>query len=184
MSKASEASLVARAQGGDAAAFEELVGRHHEAIFNLAFRMLLESDEAEGVTQTVFVKVYEKLADYDSSHLFFSWVYRIAVNESIDRIRRRKKQVALDPEMVSGAPTPEEGHERRELIERVDRAVNTLPPELRVVIVMRHFEDLSYREMGYVLGIPEKTVKSRLYSARRRLATLLVDPSIGMGARS
>jgi RNA polymerase sigma-70 factor (ECF subfamily) len=70
------------------------------------------------------------------------------------------------------------------LIERVDRAVNTLPPELRVVIVMRHFEDLSYREMGYVLGIPEKTVKSRLYSARRRLAALLVDPSIGTGARN
>lgn len=184
MSKASEASLVARAQRGDSAAFEELVGRHHGAIFNLAFRMLNESDEAEGVTQTVFVTAYEKLADYDSAHRFFSWIYRIAVNESIDRIGRRQKQVELDPELVSGEPTPEEDRQRHELTERIDRAVNTLQPELRVVIIMRHFEDLSYRQMGYVLGIPEKTVKSRLYSARRRLAAVLAERGFGQAVKS
>jgi RNA polymerase sigma-70 factor (ECF subfamily) len=183
MSKASEASLISRAVRGDEAAFGELVGRHHGAIFNLAFRMLQESDEAEGVTQTVFVKAYEKLPSYDFSYKFFSWIYRIAVNESIDRLEQRKKMVALDPELVSGSPTPEENRAAQELVERIDDAVDNLPSELRVVIIMRHFEDLSYREMAYVLGIPEKTVKSRLYSARRRLAGYLVERGVRSGAR-
>jgi RNA polymerase sigma-70 factor (ECF subfamily) len=176
--------LVARAQRGDDAAFEELVSRHSGPIFNLAFRMLNESDEAEGVTQAAFVKAYEKLADYDSSHQFFSWIYRIAVNESIDRLGRRKRMVPLDPELASGMRTPEENHQQHELSETIERAVDTLSPELRVVIIMRHFEDLSYRKMGYILSIPEKTVKSRLYSARRRLAALLTERGVNTGRKS
>jgi RNA polymerase sigma-70 factor (ECF subfamily) len=176
--------LAGRARCGDEAAFEELVARHHGAIFNLAFRMLNESDEAKGVTQTVFVKAYERLVDYDPSRPFFSWIYRIAVNESIDRLGRRKRRVSLDPEFVSGAPTPEEDRQRRERNEKVEAAVRALPPELRVVIIMRHFEDLSYREIGEILGIPAKTVKSRLYTARRRLARALAHRGIDKAAMS
>jgi len=182
MSNEPERSLAARAKAGDHDAFEELVGRYHAAVFRLAHRMLSGVDEAEGVTQAAFVKAYEKLGDYDPSRRFFSWVYRIAVNESIDRLGRRKRQVTLDSGIVSSAPSPEEDREQRETVERVDRAVRALPPDLRVVVHLRHFEDLSYREMGEILGIPEKTVKSRLYTARRRLAGMLEENQVRKAA--
>lgn len=92
--------------------------------------------------------------------------------------------VPLDPELATGMRTPEENHQQHELSETIERAVDTLSPELRVVIIMRHFEDLSYRKMGYILSIPEKTVKSRLYSARRRLAVLLTERGVNTGHKS
>lgn len=156
---------------GDASAFEPIVARYQKVLFNVALRMLGEPEDARDVTQTAFVKAWEHLASYDPSHRFFSWLYRIMVNESLNLIARRRRQVPLDADL----PSPERADraaEAGELMERLRAALLALPRESREVLVLRHFAEQSYQEIAWTLGIPEKTVKSRLFTARQRLGEL------------
>ncbi len=159
---------VALCLGGDGSAFEPLVARYEKVLFNVALRMLGDREDARDVTQTAFVKAWEHLASYDPSHRFFSWLYRIMVNESLNLIARRRRQVPLDAEL----PSPERADrqaEADELMERLQAALLALPQESREVLVLRHFAEQSYQEIAWTLGIAEKTVKSRLFTARQRL---------------
>ena len=166
--------LIARCRAGDMSAFEALVVRYQVVLFRVAVRMLGDREEARDATQNTLLKVYENLAAYDSSRRFFSWAYRILMNDCLNTLRSRRPEQPVTPELlfVDAPISRVEVQERRRTIQA---ALLTLPVEQREVIVLRHFADQSYQEIGVALGIPEKTVKSRLYSARGRLLQILID---------
>jgi RNA polymerase sigma-70 factor (ECF subfamily) len=171
-----DALLVRRCLRGEDAAFAVLVQRHQKAVFNLALRMLKDYQEAQEITQEVFIKAYEKLDTFDERFKFFSWIYRMAVNAALNRAKRRRRFDALaeDSDYASASPNPHEDYEESETDENVQRALMLLKPDYRAVLVLKHFEGLSYEEIGEALGIPEKTVKSRLFTARQMLKDVLL----------
>ena len=121
------------------------------------------------MVQAVFLKVFEHLDRYNPEYKFFSWIYRIAINESINQINRGKREHVLDDAQPSNERGPAEEAESSVLSKRVQEALMTLPEDYRKVTVLRHFSELSYREISEVLHIPVVTVKSRLYTARQQL---------------
>jgi RNA polymerase sigma-70 factor (ECF subfamily) len=171
-------SLVERCREGDGTAFAALVKRYHRPIYNAAFRVLGNADDAADITQVVFMRVTERLDDFDSRYKFFSWIYRIALNEALNLARKRRREDPLeDEDEVPGGreSEPDWNMDRTELTDRIQRALMGMAADDRAVITLRHFSDCSYREMSTILGIAEKTVKSRLFAARRRLRDLLAD---------
>jgi len=168
--------LVERCLHGDVEAFEPLVARYEKPLFNVAFRMVRDREDARDITQTAFVKAYEKLRTFDRRYRFFSWIYRIAVNECLNFVSRRRPEARL-PIGLPSSDDPHRTAESGELAGRVQEALMALSPDYRLVVVLRHFVGLSYGEMSAVLLIPEKTVRSRLHTARLRLADRLGSPS-------
>lgn len=166
-----DAELVKRSLEGDTAAFEALVTHYQRVLFTVAVRMLGDREDARDATQNTFIKVYQKLNTYDPQYRFFSWVYRILRNECLNA-RRRQATEALTGERAHEAD-PRVALERAQRHRDVRAALLTLPEAYREVIVLRHFAGLSYEEMGAAIGVPAKTVKSRLYTARHQLAQLL-----------
>ncbi len=168
---------------GDGYAFDELVERYQGKIYNLALRITGNSHDARDACQNAFLKAYENLARFDPAHRFFSWIYRIASNESLNIVNRRRRTVPLETE----TPEPAAGADRRvvstETGQAILRALAELPPEQRVTVVLRHLHGLTYREMSEIVGVPEKRVKSRLFSARVKLRRLLADSGLGPGSR-
>jgi RNA polymerase sigma-70 factor (ECF subfamily) len=175
MSEDDDGELVRRCCSGDRRAFDALVVRYEKPVFNAALRMLHDREEARDVAQTVFLKVYEHLAEYDPSHRFYSWIYRIALNESINTLHRRRPRVALDPDLANDEPGPDEAVRSGQLNDGMSAAIMSLSDEYRAVIVLRHFLDCSYDDMAAILEVPEKTVKSRLFSARQLLKTAMAS---------
>lgn len=167
-----EDGLISRCLAGDSTAFEPLVSRYHRPLFRVAARLLGNRDEAEDATQTAFLKAYQALATCDRERRFFSWIYRILVNECLNVLRARRPVETLD----DGFAAPDPGRDAVDTAEtcrRVRLALLRLPPAQRDVILLRHFADLRYEQIAAALGVPEKTVKSRLFSARQRLCELL-----------
>lgn len=165
-------ALVQRCRDGDTEAFEQLVARYQRALFNVALRMLGSYEDARDATQNAFVKAYRHLDTFDPRQRFFSWIYRILRNECLNALRSRRPS-----EPVSDDWPAETGPDTIELAQRrsaVQAALLSLTTEYREVLVLRHFTELSYEEIAGVLGLPVKTVKSRLYSARQRLGELLL----------
>lgn len=160
-------ALVKRCLEGDAEAVGELVDRYQKPLFNVALRMLGDTQDAEDVTQTVFLNVYLNLRQYDPRYRFFSWIYRMTVNESLNALKRRKPTVTLEDVYVAKAEPQSE--------ESVERALLRLKPDDRALVVLSHFVSFSYQEIADVLEIPVKTVKSRLFTARERLKLALGD---------
>ena len=169
MTEPDDATLVRRCLGGDQGAFAELVVRYQRPVYNAALRLLHQPADAMDVAQTTFLKAYEHLATYDPSFKFYSWIYRIAVNESLDALNARKTFQDVDQEQADEAPGPDRQVQSAQARRVLEEALMRLTPELRSVIVLRHFMHLSYEDMGDVLLVPVKTVKSRLYSARQVL---------------
>lgn len=173
MEAAEDAELVRRARQGDARAFEALVARYERPVFHLAIRMLGNREDARDVTQVAFVKAYQRLDQFDGRSRFFSWLYRIAINESLNARARRQPAESLDESLEWTGRSPDEEAGRSELEALVQELMARLEPAQRALLVMRHQLQLSYAEIGETLGVPEKTVKSRLFTARRALETLL-----------
>jgi len=165
--------LVQRCLSGEADAFRPLVERYQKVLFTVAVRMLGDRDEADEAAQAAFVHAYQKLPTWNQRHKFFSWLYRILVNECLNvrRTRHRTEPLAETIEAPDNAAALAERHELRE---RVHAALQRLPGSYREVVVLRHYGDMSYREIAETLGVPERTVKSRLYSARQQLGDLLL----------
>ena len=171
-------ALVERYRNGDRDAFTELVIRYQRPIYNAAFWILRSADDANDIAQGVFLKVAEHLDDYDSQHRFFSWIYRIAVNESLNLLRRNGHEEWLDDEIdLPGAETanPESQASNAERSRNIQRALMGLSASDRTVLTLRHFSECSYQEIAEILQIDEKTVKSRLFEARHRLRDALKD---------
>ena len=175
MKEDDDATLVRRCRDADRAAFERLVVRYQKPVFNAALRLLRDPEDARDVAQTTFLKVFEHIADYDPSFKFYSWIYRIAVNESLNALGSRKPCEGLNGEEADAAPGPDRQLEGEQTGQAIEEALMRLKPELRTVIVLRHFMHLSYQDMSDILLLPEKTVKSRLYSARQLLRDHLLQ---------
>jgi RNA polymerase sigma-70 factor (ECF subfamily) len=169
-----DAALVRRCREGDRAAFEQLVVRYQKPVYNAGLRLLRDAEDARDVAQTTFLKVFEHLGDYDPKYRFYSWIYRIAVNEALDALGTRKSFEGITGEEADEAPGPERQVEGEQLSRAIEDALMRIKPELRTVVVLRHFLHLSYQDMGDILLLPEKTVKSRLYTARQVLRDQLL----------
>jgi RNA polymerase sigma-70 factor (ECF subfamily) len=177
-----DTQLVARVQAGDASAFGELVSRYERKIFRLAKHITDSDEDAEDVLQEAFMKAYEHLPGFQGNSKFYTWLVRIAVNESLMKLRKRKssKTVSLDePADNSDEPVtreiavwegnPEQRYSQSELHEILDKAIQTLKPAFRTVFVLRDVEELSTEETAAALDISIPAVKSRLLRARLEL---------------
>lgn len=179
MKERNDSMLVDQCLKGDNRAYETLVLTYEKPIYNLALRMVKVPEDAEDIAQTVFVKAYEKLDSYNPAHRFFSWIYRIAVNESINFCKRNRRTEDYESGVTgSDKETPEQSFRDGELSENIGSAIAQLKLDYRLVIVLKHFHDFSYQEMGEILQIPEKTVKSRLFTARQQLKVILEKEGI------
>ena len=173
MTKTDDTKLIERCINGDRKAFETLLVQYEKPVFNAAYRMLNSRDDARDVTQTVFLKVFENFDHFDPSRRFFSWIYRITLNESINWIGKSKRLEPLQHEAVDDNKGPEQEVESANVSESVQAALMSIKADYRTVIVLKHFLGCSYVEISEILEIPEKKVKSRLYTARRLLKDAL-----------
>lgn len=160
---------IAASQAGDALAFNRLVLKWEKAIYNLALRMMNDPEDAAEVTQEVFLSAFKNIRKFRRKARFSTWLYRIAANRCITRLRRRPpaNHFSLD-EAPAAIPALGESHEvalaREESRERVRQALQSLDPEQRLAVELKFYQDLTFEEIAETLGIPASTVKSRLYS--------------------
>jgi RNA polymerase sigma-70 factor (ECF subfamily) len=173
-----DTDLIREVLDGRTDAFGVLVERYQKVIFNLAYRMTKDYDEAQDITQVAFVRAYEHLDRYDARFKFFSWLYRIATNETLNRIKSAEKMDELNPGLNAKEKSPDEICGETEMGRKIQEALMDLDPAYRSLIILRHFRDCSYREIGDVLDLSEKTVKSRLFTARRLMRAALVSRGI------
>ena len=161
---------------GDREAFTQLVIRYQRPIYTAAFWVLRRAEDASDVSQTVFLKVAERIDDYDPRFKFFSWIYRIAVNESLNQLRRGGHEEPLDEDFDvadAGSADPEARLDASQRSAGLQRVLMNMATADRMVLSLRHFSECSYEEMAQILEIDVKTVKSRLFEARQRLRRLL-----------
>ena len=170
--------LVNACLSGDTTAFGSLVDTYEGKLYNAALRITGSRDDAMDVTQSAFVKAYEKLNTFDPSYRFFSWIYRITVNEALNLIKRRGRDAPLHADTEAPIANPELATSDAETVRTIYLSLDELSPEQRAVVVLKHLEGMSYREIADVLEIPEKRVKSRLFTARQLLRSLLVERGI------
>lgn len=175
----SDWELVQKCQEGEGEAFQELVARYHRKVFLVVVGILNHREDAMEVAQETFFRAYKNIKGFKGGSAFYTWLYRIAVNLSIDFQRRQKRSATEYRETMDDLTDKGEGTElandpyvdlqSKELGERLLAAINELTPDHKAVIVMRAVEGLSYKDMGRILGCSEGTVMSRLHYARKKL---------------
>ena len=182
--------LVRRCVAGDAVAWEEIVQRYNRRIYNICYRFAGSADDAQDLTQEVFIKMYRTLNSYDVERgAFMTWVTTITRNLLVDHFRKSKQDrvtdsidaassehedaTPLSDKIQDRTPTPDASAQSRETRETVHRALQKLSPDLREAVILRDLQDLDYREIATVLRVPEGTVKSRINRGRAELARLL-----------
>lgn len=179
-----EAEIAARARQGDHEAFEMLVRAYEGIVYNIAYHMCYDSDEAFDLTQEVFLRLHENFRLFDPTRPFRPWFLRLATNTMINKRHRKRGTISLDigedSTMAANVPdmTAESAYEkalRTEMAEFVQKAIEKLPEHYRVIVTLRYLEGLAYEELAEVLDIPMGTVKVRLFRARDRLKELLMD---------
>jgi RNA polymerase sigma-70 factor, ECF subfamily len=171
-------SLVNRCLEGDGGAYSELVEKYYKTIFRLAQKILRNYDDAEEITQSVFVKAYENLKTYNPKYKFFSWLYRITVNETLNFSKKKSYTEGIDEKITSDEYNPGEIYDRTELGEKIQDALMEIDMLYRLPVVLKHFLDYSYKELSTLLDIPEKTVKSRLFTGRQLLKDILIKKNV------
>ncbi len=180
-----DGELIEKAIGGREDGFEELVRRYQRPITTYVYRMLNNYDASLDVTQEVFIKVYNSLARYSSDYKFSTWLYRIAHNAAIDYMRKNSVHYqSIETENADGSfqmqiesphPTPEQERERTEWRAEIESVVKCLPTVYRVLILLRHSQDLSYDEIAEITNLPLGTVKNRLFRAREMMREIFSD---------
>ena len=176
-----EPVLVAAAKAGDAAAFEELVNRYEAKIFRLTRNITGNHEDAEDAMQDAFLKAYSHLQGFQGDSRFYTWLVRIAANEALMRLRKRRPNLMSLDEPIEGetdilprelqdwGPTPEQGYAQEEIHNILSSVIEQLDPEFRLVLTLRDMEELSTQETAEILGISVPAVKSRLLRARLKL---------------
>ena len=184
------AMLVRRCVAGDAAAWEEIVRTYHRRVYNLCYRFAGTADDAQDLTQEVFIKMYRTLGSYDVERgAFVTWLTTMTRNLLVDHFRKTKQDrmtdsldatasdhedaMPLSDKIEDKAQPPDAGVQSRETREAVHAALQKLSPDLREAVILRDLQDLDYREIAQVLKVPEGTVKSRINRGRVELARLL-----------
>ncbi len=186
MAEETDNNLVILAQNGDQSAFGKLVQRYQKKVYSVAFSMVRNPDDAMDLSQEAFIKAYRNLSGFQGSSSFYTWLYRIVVNLGIDHLRksRRFKSVDYDDKIrrkdeetfseASILPSilgtnPAKALMRKELVEKMQAALDTLSPNHRTILMLREVEGMSYEEMAEVLEISKGTVMSRLHHARKNM---------------
>ena len=184
------ALLVRRCLAGDSAAWEELVQRHHRRIYNICYRFAGSADDAQDLTQEVFIKIYRTLNSFDTERgAFMTWVTTVTRNLLVDHFRKTKQDRITDSldatpsEHEDAQPlseqirdqglTPDARAQSLEVSEAVHKALQKLSPDLREAVILRDLQDMDYRDIATALKVPEGTVKSRINRGRAELARLL-----------
>jgi RNA polymerase sigma-70 factor, ECF subfamily len=179
--KEDEPVLVAAAQAGDIVAFETLVGRYERKILRLAQNITQNREDAEDVMQEAFLKAYEHLSGFQGNSRFYTWLVRIAVNQALMKLRKRRPNVvSIDEEVNTGedlipreiedwGPSPEDRYKQTELSDILSEVIGDLDPSFRIVFQLRDIEELSTEETAEALGLSVPAVKSRLLRARLKL---------------
>ncbi len=181
-----EDQLISQARAGNKAAFSKLVEKYYQMVYGLAYGVLNSHEDARDAAQEVFLKVFHQIIRFEGKSKFKTWLYRIAVNASIDMARKRKPVDSLN-EVREGAedeneplvrvpdrgPSPRDRLAKEELREVFQKALDQLTPDHRVVLVLREWEELSYEEIAEMLRIDVGTVMSRLFYGRKKLAEIL-----------
>jgi RNA polymerase sigma-70 factor (ECF subfamily) len=172
-----ERAWIEQALRGDHEAFGQLVRAYERPVYNLAYRMLGDSAEAEDAAQETFLRAYNKLATYQPGRKFVNWLLSIASHHCIDRLRRKSRapQLSLDGPMppqwlTSNSPRPDQAVDKKQRRERVRQVLNTLPADYRAAVVLRYWYGMSYREIATTMDTTESAIKSRLHRARRMMA--------------
>jgi len=160
---------VRRCLGGEVNAFSDLIERYQRPMFNVALRVVNDPDDAADVVQTAFLKAYQRLETYNPQYRFFSWIYRITFNESLNQRRKARPSTSLTVDLVDTGATPEELTQESEIGRQIGDAMMDISLDYRCVLVLRHFLGFSHKDIATTLDIPEKTVKSRLFSARKQM---------------
>ncbi len=178
--KITDEALVSACLHGDRHAYGQLICRYRDGVVNVVYRMCGDESRAEEAAQEAFIRAWQKLGSYKAEYSFRSWLYRIAVNQALDELRREKPTMDIDSEMaentlVSEYPLPEVALIHKEQAERVHKAVLCLPEGSRAVVVLREYEGLAYQEIASALNIPLGTVMSRLSAARAQLRKQLIE---------
>lgn len=180
-SRAEDSRLIAGAIAGNQVAYRALMKKYHDPICNLLYRMIREKDEVEDLAQEAFIKAFQSLASFNEEYAFSTWLFKIATNNCIDYIRKRKLQTfSIDKPIESkdgefSFEIPDSTYEPdRELIARqrsrlLEEAIKSLPPKYRTVILMRHSEEKDYAEIAKELRLPIGTVKAHIFRAREML---------------
>lgn len=172
---------IRQVKSGDQNAFSEIVELYKDKVYILCYRMLGNSHEAEDIAQEAFIRAYMNIDSYNIDKKFSTWLYRIATNLSIDRIRKKKPDFYLDAEVkgtegltmysqvASDTPLPEDEVESLELQQSVQEEILKLPEKYRAVIVLKYIEELSLKEISDILGLPISTIKTRIHRGREAL---------------
>jgi RNA polymerase sigma-70 factor (ECF subfamily) len=184
-------ALVRRAQAGDRAAFKVLFERYHRRVYAVALSVLRSPQDAHDVVQEAFVKVHRHLPDFQGNSSFYTWLYRISMNLAIDQLRRRKSARHVDYDDAIGraeqgddpshltpvldGADPGKTHTRKELAQKLQDALATLPEYHQQVILLREVEGLSYEEIAKIMKVPKGTIMSRLFHARRKMQSALAE---------
>jgi len=184
MTDLKERELIRRAKQGDMLAFEELILQHEKIVYNLALRMMNHSEDAQDISQEVFLKAYRSLQNFDERSAFSTWLYRITHNTCIDEMRKRKgkQSYSLEEELESAdgtmqrqvadaGDTPEESLMRKEQKSEILQALDTLSEEHKAAIILRDVKGMAYEEIAEILELSLGTVKSRISRARNQLKT-------------
>jgi RNA polymerase sigma-70 factor (ECF subfamily) len=179
--------LVARARAGDERAFRALLEKYERAVFSICLRMVRNRDEATDLAQESFIKVFGSLDRYNPAFAFSSWLFKITSNLCIDHLRKRRISTLAMDEPVEGEkgeftrqyeasdPTPDEIFSRNEKMQKLEAGIAALPEHYRIMLVLRHQEDMSYEEIAESLSIPLGTVKARIHRAREMLKAILEE---------
>ena len=184
MTDLKERELIRKAKQGDMLAFEELILKHEKIVYNLALRMMNHSEDAQDISQEVFLKAYRSLQNFDERSAFSTWLYRITHNTCIDEMRKRKgkQSYSLEEELESAdgsmqrqvadaGDTPEESLMRKEQKSEILQALDTLSEEHKAAIILRDVKGMAYEEIAEILELSLGTVKSRISRARNQLKT-------------
>jgi RNA polymerase sigma-70 factor, ECF subfamily len=173
----SDESIIRRVLGGHAGEFRELMLRYQGRAYTVSYRILCRREDAEDVVQDTFLRVYRNLSTYREQDRFWPWLRRIAVNCCLERLRRKQSREQPDDftdESLGIACSAEEEALRNVTLEMISDAVAELPERLRIVMVLRYQEELSYKEIAELIGEPQTTVQVRLYRARKMVSRKLV----------
>ena len=187
MNRISEKEIIERVLGGDANAFEELVLRYEKTVYSLAVRMVSDREDAADMTQEAFIKAYNSLSSFRGDSRFSVWLYRITTNVCLDFLRSKSRRPQLSLTVVDDddgdvqldipdpAADPEDQLMKRLGMQSLSEGLKLLPDKQRQILVMRELGGMSYAEIGAALSLEEGTVKSRIFRARKRLCTFLLD---------
>ena len=170
--------IVSECLNGNGRSYEKIVDKYQKIIFRLANKLVRDFDDAEDITQSVFVKAYENLNKYNPKYKFFSWLYRITINEAINFEKRKKNNGTIDKNIRSSEHDPDRIYDNNVLSDNINEALMCLDMIYRLPIVLKHFLDYSYKELSDLIGVPEKTVKSRLFTGRQLLKEILTKKRV------